>query len=65
MVAALSGLPALVADTVARLLLHGGHPHAAESSTTVGMEYVAASVAFVGLVGGLLYWYYGERVRSP
>lgn len=55
---AISGL----LDVVAGLLLHGG-AHATESSATVETEYVAASIAFVGLVGGLLYWYYGRRVE--
>lgn len=48
---------------VGRLLLHAGE-HAAESSNAVGAEYVAASVAFVGIVGGLLYWYFGRRVET-
>ena len=50
-------------DAVGRLVLHAGS-HAAEPSTTVQLQYVAASVAFVGIVGGLLYWYYGRRVGT-
>lgn len=51
--------PAGLDGPVGRLLLHAGE-HVAESSNAVGAEYVAASVAFVGIVGGLLYWYFGR-----
>ena len=50
-------------DAIGRVVLHGG-PHAGQSSNAVPLEFVAASVAIVGLVGGLLYWFYGHRTGS-
>jgi hypothetical protein len=44
------------------LFLHAGS-HAAGTGSTFHWWYVAASVALVGGVGGLLYWYYGARVE--
>lgn len=54
--------PVPIADLLGRFLLHEGtHTEAAASSGAVGPEFVAASVAFVGIVGGLVYWYFGKR----
>ena len=56
---------AVPVDFLGRLLLHGGaQVHAAETSAGVQMEFLAVSAAVVGLAGGLLYWYYGQRVES-
>ena len=48
-----------------RIILHGGaQAHAAESAAGVQMEFLAVSAAVVGIAGGLLYWYYGQRIGS-
>ena len=52
-------------DLIGRVLLHGGaHASATEPSAGVQMEFLAVSAAVVGLVGGLLYWYYGRGIGT-
>lgn len=54
--------PASMFDAAGSFLLHVG-PHVTESAasaTSFDWRYAAASVVFVGAVGGLLYWYFGS-----
>jgi len=61
----MSAMVAAPVDFLGGILLHGGaQVHAAESSGGLQMEFLAVSAAVVGLAGGLLYWYYGQRVES-
>ena len=65
MIGLLDGWPASanVLDALGRVVLHGP-AHAAEESGGVGVEYVVAGMAFLGLAGGLLFWYYERRAES-
>jgi len=60
-----TGVVAAPVDLLGRVLLHGGaHAPATEPSAGVQAEFLAVSAVVVGLVGGLLYWYYGQRIGT-
>ena len=65
MIGVVDGGPVLAGtlDVLGRVVLHGP-AHAAEESGGVGVEYVVAGMAFLGLAGGLLFWYYERRAGS-
>ena len=53
---------AVFPSLVATVLLHGGGT--VGTTGDVHWSYVVASIAFVGVVVGSLYWYYGTRLRD-